>query len=255
VGRVSTAVREWRVTRRDQAPRRSTGVRPVHLPAEIQYDGRRLLARIPKRTDNDRSPRRAERQDFVPSATNAETTLTLIERVKQGDADALETLVGRMLPLLRRWARGRLPAYARDLKETQDIVQECLIDALRRLPQFEIRGEGALQAYLRQAVANRIKNEIRRVQNRPFAVDLDDRHIDRAAGPLEAAIGNENIERYEAALQGLKPADRELVVGRLELQLSYEQLAAATGKPSANAARVAVIRAVCRLVEDIKGHD
>ena len=155
---------------------------------------------------------------------------------------------------MTRWARGRLPAHARDLKETQDLVQETLIDALRNLPGFEQRGEGALQAYLRQAVNNRIRDEIRRVKRRPVAVELVDRHADSAASPLEQVVGLENLGRYESALQRLRPADRELVIARLEMQCSYEELAACCGKPSANAARVAVIRAVYRLVEEL-GHD
>jgi RNA polymerase sigma factor (sigma-70 family) len=191
-------------------------------------------------------------QPSTRSAADAETTIALIERVKQGDSAATDALFRRCLPVLRRWARGRLPAYARDLKETQDIVQECLVEAFKHLPQFDTRGEGALQAYLRQAVANRIRNEIKRVVHRPVSVELDDCHPDRGVGPLEAAIGNQNIERYEAALQRLRPADRELIVGRLEMQWSYEELAKATGKPSANAARVAAIRAVYRLVEEIQ---
>jgi len=208
---------------------------------------------MPDDRGNDRAvSHRSNEAQFAQSPADTETTITLIERAKRGDADATDALVRRCLPLLRRWARGRLPAYARDLKETQDIVQECLVDALKRLPQFEMRGEGALQAYLRQAVANRIRNEIRRVQNRPVAVELGSGHVDGGAGPLEAAIGNQNVERYEAALQRLRPADRELIVGRIELQWSYDELAAATGKPSANAARVAVIRAVYRLVEEIE---
>jgi DNA-directed RNA polymerase specialized sigma24 family protein len=41
------------------------------------------------------------------------------------------------------------------------------------------------------------------------------------------------VERYERALQQLSEADREAIVGRLELGYSYEELAEALGKPSA----------------------
>ena len=53
----------------------------------------------------------------------------------------------------------------------------------------------------------------------------------------------------EAALQKLRPADREAIVGRLELQYDYKELAVLLGKPNANAARVAVTRALARLME------
>lgn len=180
-----------------------------------------------------------------------EATIDLLARAQAGDQRAMETLFERCVPPLRRWARGRLPAYARDLADTQDLVQETVMHALQRLHAFEYRHQGALQAYLRQAVNNRILDEIRRVQRRPVPVELVDDRPDPAPSPLEHAIGREGIERYEAALQRLKPADREAIVARLELQQSYEEVAVALGKPTANAARVAVTRALARLLREL----
>ena len=42
--------------------------------------------------------------------TAADTTARLLLRAQQGDADALNDLFSRQVPVLRRWARGRLPA-------------------------------------------------------------------------------------------------------------------------------------------------
>ena len=70
--------------------------------------------------------------------------------------------------------------------------------------------------------------------------------------PLELAIGAENIERYEAAVDRLSQADREAIIGRLELQYSYDQLAVALGKSSPDAARMAVTRALKRLAEEMR---
>jgi RNA polymerase sigma-70 factor (ECF subfamily) len=185
------------------------------------------------------------------TAQAGETTLALLERARSGDQACIDALFARCLPPLRRWARGRLPQYARDLADTQDLVQETVLHTLNKLSAFEPQHQGALQAYLRQAVANRIRDEIRRVQRRPVPVELSDVHADRGASPLEHAIGREGIERYEAALQRLKPAEREAIVARIELQQSYEEVAVALGKPTANAARVAVTRALHRLVEEM----
>jgi RNA polymerase sigma factor (sigma-70 family) len=182
----------------------------------------------------------------------AESSLDLIERAKAGDSDAVETLIARYLPRLQRWARGRLPASARDLLETQDLVQETLFRAFRQIDQFEVRGEGALQGYLRQALVNRIRDEIRRVNRRPPAVGLDPALQDDAPSPLERAIGSEAVERYEQALSRLKPDDREAIIGRIELGLTNEEVAEALGKPSANAARMAVERALLRLVKEMR---
>jgi RNA polymerase sigma-70 factor (ECF subfamily) len=184
-----------------------------------------------------------------PASSGLDSTQELLVRVRQGDREALDRLIARCLPALRRWARGRLPSAARGMLDTQDLVQETILSSLRHLDHFESRHEGALQAYLRQAVLNRIRDEARRFSRRPAAAGLTDSHPSKAASPLDIAIGRQGVERYEAALQRLRPADREAIIGRLELQHDYQELATILGKPNANAARVAVTRALARLME------
>ncbi len=96
-----------------------------------------------------------------------DTTFDLVERAKAGDRESLDRLFARFLPSLRRWASGRLPRWTRDLMDTDDLVQETVVRAINRIDQFESRHEGALQAYLRQAVLNRIRDEARRFGRRP----------------------------------------------------------------------------------------
>jgi RNA polymerase sigma-70 factor (ECF subfamily) len=180
-----------------------------------------------------------------------ESTFSLLHRLRNGEPGCAEALFERCLPALRKWARGRLPSYARDLADTHDLVQETLLHCLGRLEAFQARHQGALQAYLRQAVYNRIRDEIRRVRRRPQQVELDDVHAAGGSSPLEAAIGRESIDRYEAAMERLRPADREAIVARLELQQSYDEVAIALGKRNADAARMAVKRALGRLAEEM----
>lgn len=182
-----------------------------------------------------------------------DSTLTLLTRARAGDSQALDDLFGRYLPSLQRWASGRLPRWARDMAETQDLVQETLVQTFKKLDGFEHRGEGALQAYLRQAVMNRIRDELRRAGRRPAPEPLDPEAPDQGLSPLEAAIGVEAVERYEAALGRLADTDRELIIARVELGLTYAELAEATGKPSSDAARMAVARALVRLAEEMGG--
>ena len=94
----------------------------------------------------------------VEPSDAADRTSDLLDRARAGDEEALNTLFARHLPTLRRWASGRLPRWARDIADTTDLVQETIIATLRHLDSFEDRGDGALQAYLRQAVINRIGN-------------------------------------------------------------------------------------------------
>jgi RNA polymerase sigma factor (sigma-70 family) len=180
-----------------------------------------------------------------------EATARLLERARLGDASALALLVRRSLPALRRWTRGRLPAGSRVL-ETTDVVQEAVMAALGRLDGLDARHHGALQAHLRQAVLNRIGDVARQQERRPPATGLPVELRDPWRSPLEQAIGPENLARYEAALERLRPADREAIVGRIEMQYSYEELAVALGKPTSGAARLAVTRAMRRLADEMR---
>jgi RNA polymerase sigma-70 factor (ECF subfamily) len=180
-----------------------------------------------------------------------ESTLTLLGRARDGDRQALDDLFARYAPMLRRWAAGRLPRNVRDLADTPDLVQDTLLQVFKTIEGFEHRGEGAFNAYLRQAVMNRVRNEIRNAGRRPQRVELDDDQSDHGLSPLEAAIGSEALEQYEAALGRLSEKDRELVVARVELGLTYSEVARAVGKPSSEAARMAVARAIARLIQEM----
>lgn len=178
-----------------------------------------------------------------------ESTVQLIARAREGDRAALDRLVARHLAPLRRWARGRLPVWARDVADTDDIVQDTLLRTVRSMDGFEPRRAGALLAYLREAVLNRVRDEIRRTRRLPEDVTLDEGAPDRGRSPLEEAIGGEAIGRYQRALDALEPGDREAVIGRVEMGYTYEELAEVLGKPSADAARKAAKRALVRLIE------
>src|SRR4029078_690816 len=160
-------------------------------------------------------------------------------------------LFARYLPHLHRWASGRLPRWARDLADTPDLVQETLINTFKKIAGFECAGEGAFLAYLRQAVMNRIRDELRKAHARPESTELDEALVDDGLSPLHLAIGQRATERYEAALQRLREEDRELVIARIELGLTYSEIAPAMSTPSFDAARMAVGRALVRLGEEM----
>jgi RNA polymerase sigma-70 factor, ECF subfamily len=176
-------------------------------------------------------------------------TMRLLDRAREGDESALNELFERYVPLLRRWARGRLPTWARRGLDTQDLVQDAVLQTLRHLDGFDLKREGALQAYLRQAILNRIKDELRRTARRPGDSELDTQFPSDAATPLDHAIGSETVDRYERALQRLPAIEREAIIARVEFGDTYEQIAEVIGRPSAEAARMAVRRALVHLAQ------
>src|SRR5262249_7080376 len=150
---------------------------------------------------------------------------------------------------LRRWAHGRLPPTARSMSDTHDVVQDAIVRVLGHLATFRPERPGALHAYLRTAVLHRIYDEMRQTRRRPSAVDLGDELPGDLPSPYEAAARSQDREMFESALAELSDDDRELVIARVEWGLPYADIATALGRPSADAARIAVRRAVVKLAE------
>lgn len=183
----------------------------------------------------------------VPGLLSDETTVELLVKAQAGDRMAVEALLERCIPRLRRWAHGRLPPAARANLDTDDLVQETVLHVIRRLDQFEPRHVGAMQGYLRRSVINRIRDEVRKVSRQPEPLEMpDDLPSDRTS-PIEAAIGAQTYDRYRAALSKLAGRERELVVARVEAQWNLSEIADRLRLPSVDAARMAVKRALLKL--------
>ena len=198
---------------------------------------------------------RDNRPALTSQSVDSESTFRLLERARDGDQGALDRLISRHMGPLKRWARGRLPKWARDVADTDDLIQDTLLQTFRRIDDFEARGVGALQAYLRQAVINRIRDELRKKGRRPEATELDGLEIDAGMSPLEEAIGRESVARYERALATLRDEEREAIIGRVEMGYTYEELADLLGKPTSEAARKAARRALVRLTQEMDRDD
>jgi RNA polymerase sigma-70 factor (ECF subfamily) len=181
-------------------------------------------------------------------------TVDLLRQAKQGDSGARDALMARYLPRLHRWACGRLPMYARSLLDTSDLVQETLLRALQSLDQIEVRGPGGFQAYVRQAIHNRILDQVRWAARRRGSEPISENVVDRRDSPLDKLIGVDLLERYEKACAQLDPDDQLFLHLRIELEFSYEEVASVMNRPSPDAARMGVQRALRKLAE-IMGHE
>ena len=182
-----------------------------------------------------------------------EPTIELVLSARNGDRMALEALLERCLPPLKRWAHGRLPPHARGQLDTGDLVQEAAMHVLARLDKFEPRHVGAMQAYLRMSVINRIRDEIRKVGRRPQLSELTEEPPSDMTSPLEVVIRDEAYDRYRSALEKLRTRDREMIVARIEVQWSIAEIAQRFGMASVDAARVAVSRSLKRLSAALSG--
>lgn len=194
----------------------------------------------------DRSPPRTPGP--VDHATGVESTVNLLVRARAGDEVALNHLFGRYLAPLTRWARGRLPQWARQMRDTDDLVQESVMQTLRHVDRFEATRDGGFHAYLRRAVENRLIDEVRRATRAPhdpLASDL----ADVRPSPIDEAISGQTRDRYQAAIAQLSEEEREAVTARIELGCSYAEIAETIGKTSPDAARMMISRALLKLAK------
>jgi RNA polymerase sigma-70 factor (ECF subfamily) len=179
--------------------------------------------------------------------TPATSTLDLLARARLGDQAAWHELYARYQGPLRKFARGRLPKASRGATDTDDMMQDATLNILRRLDRIELRFPGALLAYLRRSVHNRVIDERRRAARGNTPAPLDDDHPDSGESPLDETLSRDQMRRFREALALISDRDRQAIVMRLDEGASYEAIAAALACPTPNAARVTVSRALKRL--------
>jgi RNA polymerase sigma factor (sigma-70 family) len=195
------------------------------------------------------APKRADATP--PASADAESSFDLVVRAREGDTQALEQLCARYFPRLQRWAHGRLPSGARGALDTNDLVQDTLMQVVRRLDTFEPRHDGAFQGYVRKTLFNRICDLARWHERRGPVELLATSHPAADPSPLEEAIGQEAFERYDAAMSRLRPDDRQAIIAKVEMALPYSEITVLLGKPSVAAAQMAVSRALVRLAKEM----
>ena len=129
--------------------------------------------------------------------------------------------------------------------DARDITSETFVRAWTapEEPRME-----TVKAYLLTIARNLHRKQWRR-QSRLEA--LDETMPDGAAQPDEAAAGQDDFRRTLAAVHALPETERTVLLLRAEQELSYKDIAAATGL-SAAAVRVKVFRARAKLAAILK---
>lgn len=180
-----------------------------------------------------------------------ESSFQLLARAREGDEEARDRLCALYLPRLHKWAKGRLPLAARGPLDTGDLVQDVLMQVLGRLRSFDPKESWSFHAYLRITLKHRLCDLARRAKRLPAPGTLDTANPALDKSPFELALSEEERRRYRAALARLRPDDRRAVIARCEWDMSYQEVADLLGKKTANAARVAIHRAMVRLAKEM----
>jgi len=205
----------------------------------------------PMPTDRPPSPDDLPHEQPRSPTLDPESSFELVLRARRGDEAALNDLFERYSKRLRIWAHGRLPGWARGPADTHDVVQDTLLQVIRKLDGFEPRHEGAFLAYVRMTLRNNITDRIRQAHRRGPFEPLASSKTSPEPSPYDIAEGSELLDRYEAALLRLKAAHREAIIARIELRLPWAEVATALNKPSIPAAQMAVSRSLVRLAREM----
>lgn len=184
----------------------------------------------------------------------------LAARARGGDSAAFDTLVARYRDQLKAQARRQLPAALRGRLSSADVVQDCLLAALRAIESFDDRGSGSFGRWIRAILEHKVRDEIRnhlgcarRSVNRevrPTSTHDRGTVADRAPSPGSQVGQRESVALVAVALTSLPESQQALLrlvhEGGMTVAAAAEQL----GK-SPDAGRMLYSRAVASLAKAI----
>jgi RNA polymerase sigma-70 factor (ECF subfamily) len=196
-------------------------------------------------------------------------TLRLLEKADRGDLGILAELFARHRGRLERMVELRFDRRLRGRLDASDVLQEAYLEAARSFPVYLRSREAPFFLWLRlitsrklihlhrhhlDAQARSVRREVSldhgpylRATSEALAAQL----LGRGTSPSEAAARDERKVRLEAALDGMNPLDREVLVLRHFEHLSATETAEVLGIGEAAAVKRHV-RALKRLKEALK---
>ncbi len=188
-------------------------------------------------------------------------TLLLARRAAAGDRAAAEALLERCLPELRAYVRLRAGAAIRNREAHSDIVQSTCREVLEHLDRFQFPSEGAFRQWLFTTALRKLTHRRdyyqaeKRDARREVAIDGEPAGADGLlacyrsfATPSQAAMLREEIERIEAAFEGLSEEHREVITLAKVVGLSRAEIGAQMGR-SEGAVKMLLSRALAELAE------
>jgi RNA polymerase sigma factor (sigma-70 family) len=198
----------------------------------------------------------------VPAMDPDPSIDALLQRWHAGDREALAEIVQLELPFVREHVHRRLGDRLRERAQTEDFVQDAMVDVLRNGPRFAIAGRAQLRALLARIVENVLCDAHERAGakkrggGRDQALPSDsvlerDRPARSVTSPSEAAQRGERAAWVRLALELLEPEDRRVVYLRQWLDLPFEEVGARLGL-SPDTARMRFNRALPRLAQKLE---
>ncbi len=194
----------------------------------------------------------------------ADLSAALLDRVKQGDEEALASLFAQHRERLLRMVQFRMGTRLQGRVDAEDIVQEAYLDAVKRMRHFAGDDAGSLFVWLRMIVSQTLINVYRRHlgtqardagrevavgeqrYSQTTSVSLAANLLGRFTSPTKATRRGELAERLRQTLDDMDPIDREVLALRHFEELTNSEVAAELNIQQ-KAASIRYVRALRRL--------
>lgn len=158
-----------------------------------------------------------------------EPTQVLVSKAQSGDRRALDEIASRYARRLEPWIDRRLGSKLRRCVTAEDLVQETFLRAVRSFPDFRWKGEASLWRWLLTIARHAIQDAGRSLEAQKRAPEREIPLAAKAAGPEGTRMDpreppdtgtspskgpprQERLERFQKALDSLRPEDREVIV-------------------------------------------
>jgi RNA polymerase sigma-70 factor (ECF subfamily) len=186
----------------------------------------------------------------------------LVRRVRDGDGEAARLLFDRHAATLRAQVKKKLPNELRAKVGASDVIQEAYLAAFLRMTQFEDRGDGSFERWVRGILDHKLLDEVRRhaesqkrAARRETRIRTRDERAHLAArqpSPSAEAASVEEAAELRAAIDGLKPEFAD-VLRHIHLDGKTLVATAALMGRSADAVEKLYGRALARLSDRLRG--
>jgi RNA polymerase sigma factor (sigma-70 family) len=193
--------------------------------------------------------------------TESQNTIELLRGWHGGNRQALDELIRRNLGWMQRHVRRRLGEELRRAGDTQDFVQDAMIQVLEYGPRFEVADEDQFRRLLARIVENSLRGKHRHMRrdrrdvrrerdvesDTVLSLDPPQREVTR---PSQYADHHEQVAWVRLALEFLKPADREVIWLHQYHELSFPEIGSRLGA-SEDTVRMRFHRALPRLAKKV----
>jgi RNA polymerase sigma-70 factor (ECF subfamily) len=201
--------------------------------------------------------------------TGPDETDRLLRDAARGDQAALRSLLERHRERLRRMVALRLDSRLLARVDASDVVQEALIDAARKLADYERDRPLPFYPWLHRLTAERLavihrkhrrgarsvgREQYANVWRDDSAQRLVDHLVDSDTTPGHDLVREERRQRVRDALERLTPPDREVLVMRYLEDLTFPEIAAIL-EVGESAAKMRHLRAIERIRTVLKADD